>query len=192
MPRLLLAAVMAGVARFAAASEELCGDSHDLELGVASCSAVIQTTEDGDVAWAYYNRGTYLTELDRHAQAIADFDAAIAREPDLAVAYGNRGVARFRLGELDAALADFDRALELDPLNGNDFYSRAVTLCALGRPEAAAKDFLSAAEHGGASARGLQILMRGADFYDGPLIARMDAPALAALDVWTRAGCPGG
>ena len=40
--------------------------------------------------------------------ALADYDAAIARNPDYVEAYNNRGIVKRDLGQYEAALADYD------------------------------------------------------------------------------------
>lgn len=64
-------------------------------------------------------RGNLLRRLDRHAEAAAAFDAAIARLPQgQPVPWGlhyARGMAYERAGDWDAAEADFTRALEIEP-----------------------------------------------------------------------------
>jgi tetratricopeptide (TPR) repeat protein len=53
--------------------------------------------------------------LNRIAQAIPDFTAAITANPNLAVAHQNRGISYFRTGRFDDALADFENAVRLEP-----------------------------------------------------------------------------
>ena len=53
-----------------------------------------------------YNRGHFMATLQRHDEAIADFDLAIARDPRFLRAYFNRGVLRLRAGRTAAAAAD--------------------------------------------------------------------------------------
>lgn len=57
-----------------------------------------------------------------YAEAIADFDRAIALEPDAADMYNHRGYSKFALADYEGAIADFDRVLELDP--GNEYAQR--------------------------------------------------------------------
>jgi tetratricopeptide (TPR) repeat protein len=50
-----------------------------------------------------------------YERAIADFSAAIQRDPQFPAAYHNRGLAYFQLGRVDEALADLDAELTLAP-----------------------------------------------------------------------------
>ena len=51
--------------------------------------------------------------MDRHTDALADFDSAIRIDPNDAQAYCNRGVMYAALGQHTAALADYAVALRL-------------------------------------------------------------------------------
>ena len=53
--------------------------------------------------------------MGRHAEALADFDAAIRLDPTDAEAHVNRGLTYFDLGRHVEALADYDAAIRLDP-----------------------------------------------------------------------------
>jgi tetratricopeptide (TPR) repeat protein len=59
--------------------------------------------------------GSILHARQRHAEAIACFDQAIALEADYAEAHYNRGGAMLALGRLEQAIASYRRALEVDP-----------------------------------------------------------------------------
>ena len=69
----------------------------------------------GRIYDAYNNRGKYYFDTGRYAEALGDYEQAIALEPKLARTYFSKGSALGRLGQLDAALASLDYALELDP-----------------------------------------------------------------------------
>ena len=88
--------------------------------------------EDGEYAraleddWFFYKlnpehihalrgRARSLMELGRSAEAMAAFDAAIARAPDFGATYANRGVLNDRLGHYQKAIEDYEHALALDP-----------------------------------------------------------------------------
>ncbi|HEX5031871.1 MAG TPA: tetratricopeptide repeat protein [Candidatus Eisenbacteria bacterium] len=69
----------------------------------------------GRIYDAYNNRGKYYFDTGRYAEALADYDQALALDPKPGRAYFAKGSALGRLGRIDEALACFDRALELDP-----------------------------------------------------------------------------
>jgi tetratricopeptide (TPR) repeat protein len=69
------------------------------------------------LARAHYNSGNQLMALRRHAEAEAEYSAAIAVEPRYPLAYYGRGQARRETGDLEGALADFEAAVRMDPGN---------------------------------------------------------------------------
>ena len=54
---------------------------------------------------ARLNRGIALAGLERHEEAVAGFDAALAMSPGNAMAHYNRGIALFSLGRYADAVA---------------------------------------------------------------------------------------
>lgn len=62
-----------------------------------------------------------------HDAAIADFDAALERDPGYAAAFASRGATRVQKRDPAGAIADFDRAIELAPGDANGFFLRAAT-----------------------------------------------------------------
>ena len=69
----------------------------------------------GRIYDAYNNRGKYYFDAGRYADALADYEQALALDPKPARTYFAKGSALGRLGRVDEALESFDRALELDP-----------------------------------------------------------------------------
>ncbi|MFC9127779.1 tetratricopeptide repeat protein [Streptomyces sp. NPDC057099] len=60
-------------------------------------------------------RGDELRGAGAYAEALAEYDRAVALDPELAVAYRCRAGIRGDLGDHDAAIADLDRAVALEP-----------------------------------------------------------------------------
>ena len=60
-------------------------------------------------------RGRALAALDRHQEALVQFDAAIAAEPRFATALYHRAETHVVLGSWEAAVADITRAAEIEP-----------------------------------------------------------------------------
>jgi Tfp pilus assembly protein PilF len=90
---------------------------------------------------AHLNLGLALSALNRRAEALARYDAAIAEDPDLAEAHYNRGVLLRTMGRHDLALASFDRALALRPDDPEALNNRGLTLDALKRHAEALQSF---------------------------------------------------
>ena len=84
-------------------------------------------------AAAYYNRGNDKRALNRHEEAIADYDEALRMDPRLAAACYNRGNAKGVLGRHEEAIADYDKALQIDPQLAAAYYSREAARTALQR-----------------------------------------------------------
>lgn len=76
-------------------------------------SSAIELTPDN--ALLYYNRGNISFDEQKFADAISDYDAAIATESMFALAYLNRGLAYTQLGDLEKSKRDLRKALALDP-----------------------------------------------------------------------------
>jgi predicted O-linked N-acetylglucosamine transferase (SPINDLY family) len=92
---------------------------------------------DGGSPYAHGNLGLALKRLRRLDEAIASFDAAIARAPAVAAFHSNRGLAHAEMRRFDAAEADFGRAVELDPIMAEAHSNRGKALIELGRFDAA-------------------------------------------------------
>ncbi|HEY4746591.1 MAG TPA: tetratricopeptide repeat-containing glycosyltransferase family protein, partial [Steroidobacteraceae bacterium] len=73
-----------------------------------------------------------LAALERHAEALADFEAALAAGPNPIVFY-NRGLALAALGRPAEAVASYDRTLALMASHAGAWSSRGVALQALNR-----------------------------------------------------------
>jgi tetratricopeptide (TPR) repeat protein len=86
-------------------------------------------------------RASAFDELGDHAQAIADFDAAIVLAPDDAVLHLNRGAAKIHDGRPADAIADYDAAIRVRPDWHLPYFNRAVALTDLGQRAAALKDY---------------------------------------------------
>ena len=74
------------------------------------------------------------------AEAVGDFDKAIALKPDFAAAYNNRGIAYMKAGRLAEAIRDYSRAIELQPGYADAFENRASAFSQNGQYEQALAD----------------------------------------------------
>jgi tetratricopeptide (TPR) repeat protein len=101
-----------------------------------------------------YQHANTLLSLDRPGDALAQFQAVLARTPQHVEARINCGLAQAALGSPERALAEFDTALALAPGHPGASYNRGVALIKLGRYEAAvaANDAVIAVEAGHANA----------------------------------------
>ncbi|HJZ50270.1 MAG TPA: tetratricopeptide repeat protein [Roseiflexaceae bacterium] len=81
-------------------------------------AAIATAVAGGDArkqAAAYYERGNVQLDAGANAEALADYDNAIALDPSNARVFNNRALAYVALGQLDQALADYAAAIKLDP-----------------------------------------------------------------------------
>lgn len=60
-------------------------------------------------------KGSVLSDLERHADAIETFDAYLKKKPNDASVIALRGNSRYQLSDRDGALPDFNRSIQLDP-----------------------------------------------------------------------------
>lgn len=84
----------------------------DFEGALRDYARLVELGADDSVL---LRRGVSYYKLRRIPEALADYDAFLARSPDHAIAHYNRGLAREEAGDAAAALSDYERAVELDP-----------------------------------------------------------------------------
>ena len=87
-----------------------------------SAVAIELATADEDSSAAYHTRGAARAALGDYDKAIADFDAAIRRNPETAINYLDLGLAKEALGEKDAAKANFEAATRKNGDLAKDYY----------------------------------------------------------------------
>lgn len=111
----------------------------DLSEPQACPPAPRRTAGSGDAiaATPYIDRGNALQKLDRHEEALASYDKAIALDPGSADAFNDRGTVLQCLQRYDEALASHDRAATLRPDDARAYYNQGTALLNLGRPEEA-------------------------------------------------------
>jgi lipoprotein NlpI len=86
-------------------------------------------------------RGIIHEALQKHAEAIADFDRSLKLDAKLADAYDHRGSEQFKLGHIKESLADFDRFLKLQPKAAPGHWKRGISLYYAGRYDDGRKQF---------------------------------------------------
>ncbi|QDS90095.1 Lipoprotein NlpI precursor [Rosistilla ulvae] len=86
-------------------------------------------------------RGQYLSDAQRPAEAISVFDQLIESQPANAQALYLRGLAHERTGDGERALSDYDAAIAANPGYVEAYNNRAVLHAQNGRFEAAIADF---------------------------------------------------
>ena len=83
----------------------------------------------------WYYRGVVLQHLDRHEQALANFNEALRLHPAFFQARHDAGLSLSALQRFEEAVASFDKAITLDPLSWAAYYNRGIALSHLKRYE---------------------------------------------------------
>jgi lipoprotein NlpI len=144
LPILLLAPFLASLARADTPRDLLNAAAEALKKGQAEEARKLAEKAIAlapDDARARFVRGNAYEILQKHAEAVADFDKALALDPRLAAAYDHRGSERFKLGQVKEALADFDRFLELRPEERPGHWKRGIALYYAGRFDEGRRQF---------------------------------------------------
>src|SRR5215831_15372209 len=81
------------------------GGSEESERALHSAEKSLE--EDSNDAYAWYQKGAALNNLNRYEEAIKSFNKAIEIQPGLAIAWYNKGSALVALGEYEA-IKSFD------------------------------------------------------------------------------------
>lgn len=149
---LLVSLVLVGVSS-GAGRAEVATDcfSEDNERRLAGCTAIIESPSAGpsEKAQAYSMRALALSLKRQYAEAIRDYDEAIAINPNFAVALNNRAWAYYKWGRGAEGLADVERSLQLNPGSEHTWDTRAHIRQVMGRHEEAFSDYEQAIVLGG-------------------------------------------
>ncbi len=82
---------------------------------------------------SYVFRAEYYIEKSMFAEAVADFDYILSKEPYDKNSLTNRGAALFRLHQYEKAIQDGDKLIKLDPQNPNYYANQAMAYEKLGQ-----------------------------------------------------------
>jgi len=120
----------------------------DPDTAIAACGAVLASGNrlPAELAVAYDRRGIAYVRKGDYENAIADYNAAIERNPRYAEAYNDRGVAYFRKADYDRAIADTTQAIALKPDFADAFANRAEAYAQKHDDDRAIADFSRAIE----------------------------------------------
>ena len=104
-------------------------------------------------AAAHYNLGNALRLLERHAEAIASYERAIALKSNHWRAHNNGANCLADLHRHAEAVASYDRAIAIEPAWADTWHNRGKALVELKRFEEAIESFRRALAHGGDAGR---------------------------------------
>lgn len=100
-----------------------------------------------NLASTYNNRGVLLFAVGAHAEALQDFDRALAITSDIPDIHFNRGLALIPLQRWADSIPSFDRAIELQAASlDRAYYNRAIAHEETGNLRQAYLDYLKASE----------------------------------------------
>jgi|SRR5690348_8769329 len=108
-----------------------------------ACTAIIEwgrPMAPKRLADAYVNRGDDYADRSMPEKAIADYTAAIKRDPTRDDAFAGRGIQYYKSQDYKHALADFDAAIKLNPDVAVDWAWRSRTKGQLGDADGANAD----------------------------------------------------
>jgi tetratricopeptide (TPR) repeat protein len=114
----------------------------DLVEAERRCAQVIAA--QADCFEAIYLVAVMQSQHGREAEALANYDNALALRPRFAEAHLNRGLLLHDMGRLEEALASHDVAVALAPGEAAHWFNRGVALQSLGRLEAALASYQQA------------------------------------------------
>jgi hypothetical protein len=95
---------------------------------------------------ARLDRGLAFAALERHPEAVAEFEAALTMSPANPAAHYNLGISLFSLGRYAEAVAAYDRALSRLPDHVKAWNNRGLALQALNRHDEALASYSKALE----------------------------------------------
>ena len=124
-------------------------DAHkagDLDRAIELYSQAIEVGDlaEGNLAFAYNNRGAAQRGKRLYDLAIEDYSIAIGLRPDYARSYYNRAITYAGTGSYELAIKDYGTAIDLKPDNASAFNNRALAREKLGRYDLAIDDLSQA------------------------------------------------
>lgn len=115
------------------------GDAARANIDFAKASEhAIEPSALNELCWAKGLAGVALES------ALADCNAALAKEPLSSNYLDSRGLVLLRLGKLDDAIADYGRALSIDPEKPTSLYGRAIAWARKGDRKRSERDSAAA------------------------------------------------
>ncbi len=103
--------------------------------------AIEMNLDDPDIYNAYFHRAQAFLELDKVAEALADYTKTIRLNPSFPNAYRYRGIIYFETGRYTDAVNDFSRFIELEPDKTFGYVNRGSALGKIGNYDKALADF---------------------------------------------------
>jgi tetratricopeptide (TPR) repeat protein len=121
---------------------QLCDNSiNDPDEGIPACTRIINGAQVSKLETVFNNRGNAWFRKGLYPNAIADYGAAIERNPRFIEAFRNRAFVLIKQNEFDRAIVDLNQSIALDPKGSFAFYLRGFALYSKGELERSIRDF---------------------------------------------------
>jgi lipoprotein NlpI len=101
---------------------------------------------DAKSAVAVFTRGDVHAAQRKHAEAIKDYEAALALDKTYLLAVDRRGGERFKLGMIDESIADFNASIKAFPKEEAAHWRRGISFYYAGKFTEGAKQFFDGQE----------------------------------------------
>lgn len=151
---------------------------------ITGCTELLQQPglDAATKSMALATRALALSLLGRYAEAIRDYDGALAIVPNYPIALNNRAWAKFKTGRVDEAEPDVEKSLRLDRSSPHAHDTRAHVRQWQGRTKEALHDYRIAMNLGGPRMVKLyQCGLQTHGLYSGPLSGIITEQLDAAL-----------
>lgn len=128
----------------------------DLTTAIDLCQRVVAASSSNEqgasarrlAAWAHNRRGELFIDAGRTADALQEFQEAVANDSQNSLAIHNRAVTLAQQNDFDEALIGFNRVIELNPGLAIAYHNRAELLAAQGKMDEALADYTQAIDAG--------------------------------------------
>jgi len=129
-----------------ARARQLINQSQDFDGAMKELDIALQL--DPKNPFVHLWRGIDLNRMTRYADAIGEFNQALATNPKMWGALNGRGYAYFNTGDSGKALADYNAAIEIDPKQPPPYVGRGVVFSSMGEQQRAVDDLTNATRLG--------------------------------------------
>lgn len=129
-----------------ARARQLINQSQDFDGAMKELDIALQL--DPKNPFVHVWRGIDLNRMSRYADAIGEFNQALAINPKMWGALNGRGYAYFSTGDSGKALADYNAAIELDPKQAPPYLGRGIVFSSMGEQQRAVDDLTNATRLG--------------------------------------------
>ncbi|HJZ91065.1 MAG TPA: tetratricopeptide repeat protein [Gemmataceae bacterium] len=114
-------------------------DKHDADAAVAAAQKAVELAPKSPEA--VFTRGDAYAAQRKHAEAIRDYEAALALDKSYLIALDRRGAERFKLGQIAESIEDFNTYLKAFPKEEPGHWRRGISFYYAGKYAEGAKQF---------------------------------------------------